>query len=188
MCNLASIALSKFIKKTVSPFTNTVTVYTKDNCKWCDLLKYLLKSKNIEYNQVVVEPSKFEDYKKQFNVETYHFFYMEKKKVGGYNATLDLLRDQFDYELLHKVTKVVTRNLNNVIDINYYPTDKTKNSNMKHRPIGIGVQGLADAFAKMDVSFHSSLAKQINKNIFETMYHAALEASMESRPGTRWSI
>ena len=68
--NLASIALSKFIKKTNSPFTNSVTVYTKNNCKWCDLLKYLLNRKNIEYNQVIVDPSMFEDYKKQFNVET----------------------------------------------------------------------------------------------------------------------
>ena len=180
VCNLASIALSKFTKKTISPFTNSVTVYTKENCKWCDLLKYLLNRKNIEYNQVVVDPSMFEDYKKQFNVETLPLLLHGEEKVGGYDATLNLLRDQCDYELLHKVTKVVTRNLNNVIDINYYPTDKTKNSNMKHRPIGIGVQGLADAFAKMDVSFHSNLAKQINRNIFETMYHAALEASMEA--------
>jgi len=180
VCNLASIALSKFIKKTTSPFTKPLTVYTKNDCKWCDLLKYLLNNKNIEYNQVIVDPSMFEDYKKQFNVETLPLLTHGEEKVGGYNDTLNLLRDQFDYELLHKVTKVVTRNLNNVIDINFYPTDKTKNSNMKHRPIGIGVQGLADAFAKMDVSFHSNLAKQINKNIFETMYHAALEASMEA--------
>ena len=83
VCNLASIALSKFIKKTGSPFTNTVTVYTKDDCKWCDLLKYLLKRKNIDYNQVVVEPSKFEDGEKQFNKKLYHFFYMEKKKLVG---------------------------------------------------------------------------------------------------------
>ena len=180
VCNLASIALSKFIKKTHSPFTKSLTVYTKDNCKWCDLLKYLLNRKNIEYNQVVVDPSMFEDYKKQFNVETLPLLLHGEEKVGGYDDTLNLLRDSFDYELLHKVTKVVTRNLNNVIDINFYPTDKTKNSNMKHRPIGIGVQGLADAFALMDVPFHSNLAKQINRNIFETMYHAALEASMEA--------
>ena len=180
VCNLASIALSKFIKKSESPFTKSITVYTKNNCKWCDLLKYLLNRKNIEYNQVVVDESKFEDYKKEFNVETLPLLLHGEEKVGGYNDTLNLLRDQFDYELLHKVTKVVTRNLNNVIDINFYPTDKTKNSNMKHRPIGIGVQGLADAYAKMDVSFHSNLAKQINRNIFETMYHAALEASMEA--------
>ena len=180
VCNLASIALSKFIKKTNSPFTKSVTVYTKDNCKWCDLLKYLLNRKNIEYNQVIIEPEKFEEYKKQFNVETLPLLLHGEEKVGGYDDTLNLLRDSFDYELLHKVTKVVTRNLNNVIDINFYPTDKTKNSNMKHRPIGIGVQGLADSFALMDVPFHSNLAKQINRNIFETMYHAALEASMES--------
>ena len=180
VCNLASIALSKFIKKNTSPFTKSVTVYTKDNCKWCDLLKYLLNRKNIEYNQVIVDPSMFEDYKKQFNVETLPLVLHGEEKVGGYNDTLNLLRDHFDYELLHKVTKVVTRNLNNVIDINFYPTDKTKNSNMKHRPIGIGVQGLADAFALMDVPFYSNLAKQINRNIFETMYHAALEASMEA--------
>ena len=180
VCNLASIALSKFIKKTTSPFTKPLTVYTKNDCKWCDLLKYLLNRKNIEYNQVVVDPSMFEDYKKQFNVETLPLLLHGEEKVGGYNDTLNLLRDHFNYELLHKVTKVVTRNLNNVIDINFYPTDKTKNSNMKHRPIGIGVQGLADAFALMDVTFYSDLAKQINKNIFETMYHAALEASMEA--------
>ena len=180
VCNLASIALSKFIKKTNSPFTKSVTVYTKDNCKWCDLLKYLLNRKNIEYNQVIVDPSMFEDYKKEFNVETLPLLLHGEEKVGGYDDALNLLRDSFDYELLHKVTKVVTRNLNNVIDINFYPTDKTKNSNMKHRPIGIGVQGLADAFALMDVPFHSNLAKQINRNIFETMYHAALEASMEA--------
>ena len=87
--------------------------------------------------------------------------------------------EYFDYDLLHKVTKIVTRNLNKVIDINYYPTSKTKRSNMLHRPIGIGVQGLADVFAIMDIPFHSEQAKIINKQIFETIYHAALECSNE---------
>ena len=85
----------------------------------------------------------------------------------------------FDYELLHKVSKIVTTNLNKIIDINFYPTDKTKTSNMLHRPIGIGVQGLADVFALMDIPFHSEEAKQVNKYIFETIYHAALERSNE---------
>lgn len=85
----------------------------------------------------------------------------------------------FDYNKLHEVTKVVTDNLNRVIDINYYPTDKTKRSNLKHRPIGIGVQGLADTFALMNIPFHSEDAKVVNKLIFETIYHAALEQSME---------
>jgi ribonucleoside-diphosphate reductase alpha subunit len=86
---------------------------------------------------------------------------------------------QFNYDKLHEVTKVVTSNLNKVIDINFYPTEKTKLSNMRHRPIGIGVQGLADTFVLMDIPFHSDEAKNINKLIFETMYHAALEKSNE---------
>ena len=89
------------------------------------------------------------------------------------------LTKEFDYNKLHDVTKVVTNNLNKVIDINYYPTKKTKRSNMKHRPIGIGVQGLADTFVLMDIPFYSEEAKQINKLIFETIYHAALERSNE---------
>ena len=85
----------------------------------------------------------------------------------------------FNYDKLHEVTKVVSNNLNKVIDINFYPTDKTKRSNMRHRPIGIGVQGLADVFAMMDIPYHSEEAKIINKNIFETIYHASMEMSME---------
>ncbi len=85
----------------------------------------------------------------------------------------------FDYEKLHEVTKVVTDNLNRVIDINFYPTDKTKRSNLRHRPIGLGVQGLADVFALMNVPFTSNDARSINKKIFETIYHASMEQSME---------
>jgi ribonucleotide reductase alpha subunit len=86
---------------------------------------------------------------------------------------------EFDYEMLHKITKIVTKNLNKIIDVNYYPTEKTRRSNMRHRPIGIGVQGLADVFIILGHPFLSDEAKQINCNIFETMYHAALESSCE---------
>ena len=85
----------------------------------------------------------------------------------------------FDYDKLHEIAKIVTANLNKVIDINYYPTEKTERSNLLHRPIGIGVQGLADVFAMMDLPFASDEAKEINKKIFETIYHASLEKSME---------
>ena len=84
---------------------------------------------------------------------------------------------KFDYDYLHMVTKIVTFNLDKVIDVNYYPTDKTKRSNLLHRPIGIGIQGLADVFAMLKLPFCSDEAKQLNKNIFETIYHASLEAS-----------
>lgn len=85
----------------------------------------------------------------------------------------------FDYEKLHEVTKVVTENLNRIIDVNYYPTEKTRKSNMRHRPIGIGIQGLADVFIMMNMAFTSEEAKEVNRKIFETMYHAALERSCE---------
>ena len=85
----------------------------------------------------------------------------------------------FDYNKLHEVAKVVTYNLNCVIDVNFYPTDKTKRSNMRHRPIGIGVQGLADVFMQMGLPFSADESKQINRYIFETIYHAALEQSCE---------
>ena len=85
--------------------------------------------------------------------------------------------ETFDFNTLHKVTKMITNNLNKIIDLNFYPTDKTNTSNMRNRPIGIGIQGLADVFALMDYSFDSIEARQLNINIFETMYHAALEES-----------
>jgi ribonucleoside-diphosphate reductase alpha chain len=86
---------------------------------------------------------------------------------------------KFDYEKLHRVTKQVTFNLNKLIDVNFYPNDKTRISNTKHRPIGIGVQGLADALALMGLPFESKEAQDTDRMIFETMYHASLEKSME---------
>ena len=95
---------------------------------------------------------------------------------------------QFNYEKLHQVVKVITNNLNKIIDINYYPTEKTRRSNLLHRPIGIGVQGLADTFILMNVAYHSDEAKEINKYIFETIYHAALEKSWENSVERREKI
>ena len=86
---------------------------------------------------------------------------------------------KFNYEKLHEITKTITYNLNEVIDKNFYPVETARNSNMKHRPIGIGVQGLADAFNLCDFPFDSVDAKNMNIAIFETIYHGALEASLE---------
>jgi ribonucleoside-diphosphate reductase alpha chain len=86
---------------------------------------------------------------------------------------------KFDHEKLFKVTYRVTKNLDKVIDANYYPVPEARNSNIRHRPIGIGVQGLADAFILMRQAFESKEAKQLNKDIFETIYYAALTASKD---------
>ena len=92
---------------------------------------------------------------------------------------VDTTEKRFDYEKLHEITKVATKNLNKVIDRNFYPVETTRKSNMRHRPIGLGVQGLADVFCLCRIAFDSPEAKEMNARIFETMYHAALEASTE---------
>jgi len=86
---------------------------------------------------------------------------------------------EFNFQKLHDVTKVVAFNLNKIIDVNYYPVPEARKSNMRHRPIGIGVQGLADAFLALRMPFDSTDAKHLNIQIFETIYHAAVEASTE---------
>jgi ribonucleoside-diphosphate reductase subunit M1 len=86
---------------------------------------------------------------------------------------------KYDFQKLHDITKVVAFNLNRIIDVNYYPIPEARRSNMRHRPIGVGVQGLADTFQCLRLPFDSPAAKELNQQIFETIYHGALEASAE---------
>jgi ribonucleoside-diphosphate reductase subunit M1 len=100
---------------------------------------------------------------------------MGKKLLGSLNAANRF----FDFDKLMQVTRTATRNLNKIIDVNYYPVETARRSNMNHRPIGLGVQGLADTFILLGLSFESEEAKELNRQIFETLYFAALETSME---------
>merc|ERR1712051_543812 len=95
------------------------------------------------------------------------------------NAFVDKEAHTFDFEGLKKVAKVATKNLNKIIEVNFYPVEEARNSNMRHRPIGIGIQGLADAYILMRLPFESEEACLLNKQIFETIYYGALEASCE---------
>jgi len=99
--------------------------------------------------------------------------------LASINLTVLIKDGEVDYDQLYKVTKLVTKNLNTVIDVSTYPTKETEYSNLKNRPIGLGVQGLADLFAQLKLPFTSIPAKEINSNIFEVMYKAALDASVE---------
>jgi ribonucleoside-diphosphate reductase alpha chain len=90
-----------------------------------------------------------------------------------------VMEDGFDHEKLFEVAYEVTRNLNRVIDHNYYPVAEARNSNLRHRPVGLGVQGLADVFMMLKLPFESDRAKMLNKNIFETIYFAAMTASKD---------
>ena len=180
VCNLASISLKKCLDyQDTSNFK--VLIYEKQDCIYCLMTKNLCKSKNIEY-----ETKPFEEYSlidnetiKNTNIITYPQIFINNKYIGGYIDFEKYLLPKYNYNKLKDIAKILTLNLNNIIDYNYYPTEKTKKSNFLHRPIGLGVQGLANVFYEMKISFDSDEAKEINKKIFETIYYGSLEASME---------
>ena len=180
VCNLASISLTKcVIENYENPFKNVV-IYTKNNCNWCLLLKALLKKKYISYQEISVDESNMDKLVENENgIKTLPQLFDNGEFVGGFDNVLNILRNKFDYDKLHYLAKVLAKNLNNIIDINFYPTQKTERSNLLHRPIGIGVQVFADALILMDIPFESDAAREINKKIFETIYHGALESSCE---------
>jgi ribonucleoside-diphosphate reductase alpha chain/ribonucleoside-diphosphate reductase subunit M1 len=189
VCNLASIGLSKFIKKNTYDFS-TIVIYTKTTCDYCKLAKAHLTDfdviKTANYQEInmdndALRQQMYKDINEKYSIEVNSVpqIIIDGKHIGGYEDLLELMAYEVDYEKLHSITKIITDNLNKVIDVNFYPTEKTKRSNLRHRPIGIGVQGLADLFALMKIPFHSEKAIKLNKDIFETIYHAALEKSNE---------
>lgn len=95
-------------------------------------------------------------------------------------AFVDYNRNCYDFQKLHEVVQVVTRNLNKIIEVNHYPVEEARRSNFRHRPVGLGVQGLADTFLALRMPFDSPEAKKLNIQIFETIYHAALTSSCDT--------
>lgn len=183
VCNLASVNLSSFVSKSKFKFENkSLNIYTKNDCVYCKLTKNLLKEHNIDYNEIRMEKETFKKYfyeTYEKDVGTYPQIECDNNYIGTFDDLSAILCPTYDFDELHSVVKVITENLNKVIDVNFYPTQKTLRSNLLHRPIGIGIQGLANCFALMNIPFHSNEAKELNKLIFETIYHAALEKSNE---------
>lgn len=171
----------------------TIDVDSNDDdaieCEWCVMLKGLLRQHSIPYREIKLKRDDFgsiilPECFRTYDVKTVPQLFRQSNSdnnrdnhIGGYDAVWELLKPKYNYDELHKITQMVTRNLNRVIDINYYPVPETRRSNLKHRPIGIGVQGLADVFQMMRVPFDSMEARILNAGIHETMYHGALEAS-----------
>ena len=196
VCNLASIGLSKYvIPPDISDIVNKqIKVYSKSNCDYCILSKILLENNNLDYEEINLDDDSertdfFEDLNKPEcvdgvctiggNFNAVPQIFIGDNHIGGYNQLLEILRPRFDFEELYKISKVITKNLNKVIDVNFYPIPETENSNKRHRPIGIGIQGLANVFALMKYGFDTHEAKELNRKIFETIYFGALEMSME---------
>ena len=180
VCNLASISLKKFVVP--KDTTNLVfRVYSKPYCIYCDMAeKYLIRN-NIHYEKLSHEQlSLVQD--QLHGVKFPQIYRIDENKfqhIGGYTELEEYLRPDFDYGKLVDVTRIVTRNLNNIIDYNYYPTTETRRSNMRHRPIGLGVQGLANVFFEFGIPFESDLAKELNEKIFESIYYGSMLESME---------
>ncbi len=177
VCNLASISLPSCLKQKDSSDLK-LTIYTKKGCCYCDYAKLLCKSKNISYvekdsNEITLSTEKPQGV-------TFPKIYKDMNQfIGGYTELVEYLKPEYDYGKLKHLSKVLTNNLNKIIDYNFYPIPETERSNFRHRPIGLGVQGLANVFYEMKIPFDSDEAKDMNRKIFETIYYGSLEASME---------
>ena len=173
VCNLASIAVNQYIE----PFNNNdnYIVYIKEGCPFCVFaLKYMDSNKmqyttsnNIDEIVILLETV---TYPQIFNKTT-------NKLIGGWNELYRYVVGTYDYDKLYKVAYTATINLDRVIDINYYPVPQAKLSNMKHRPIGLGIQGLADAMVKLKIPVESQEALDFNSRLMETIYLGSMTAS-----------
>ena len=181
VCNLASISLKKFITHKDTEDMSFI-VYSKPDCVYCELAKGLLKKKKISFE--TKNYTELTSLSGQYpNGVKFPQIYLKKginqQHIGGYTDLNEYLLPEFDFNSLKLIAKQLTKNLNHIIDFNFYPTPETKNSNLKHRPIGIGVQGLANVFFEYGYPFDSQEARELNEDIFETIYFGAMEASME---------
>jgi ribonucleoside-diphosphate reductase subunit M1 len=167
-CSLSSISLGEMVSNPRFDFSTSVTIYTKSGCIYCDLAYELLDRHEIRYKKITEH---------EHRMVPQIFF--GKELIGGYTELVRYLRPTINTERLRGVCHTIVRNLNRVIDVNYYPVEETRRSNFRHRPLGIGVQGLADFFFKMRIPFESEEAKHANKMLFELIQYYCLEASCE---------
>lgn len=150
-------------------------IYTTATCVYCKLLKYELTKHNITYTER--DPKDYTLGREAMKTVP-QLFLKDTTHIGGYTEVYDkFLQPQFDFKELQKRVNRLVENMNIVINKNYYPTPECEKSNLSHRPIGIGVQGLADLFCKLRLSFDSEKARYLNVKIFETIYFSALTAS-----------
>lgn len=187
VCNLASICLNKFLK----PFNSIKKwiVYTKENCNYCKWAKNYLQYREFEFEEKTSDPDNIlEKYRTSSEcsdglckrgILTYPLIFYGDTFIGGFNDMIQYTADDYDYNELWTTAYIATINLDHVIDLNYYPTPETKCSNIRNRPLGLGIQGLADTLVAMKIPFESDMAIRFNKIMMETIYHGALTASKD---------
>ncbi len=198
VCNLASICLNKFLKPFVSE--KKWTVFSKPNCKYCKWAKNYLEFRNYVYEEKELTEENRNFLIKRINNNSnsnsnsncegdacnytqgvkisYPQIFYGDTYIGGFDDMIQYTADDYDYNKLWETAYIATINLDHVVDINYYPTPETRCSNMRNRPLGLGIQGLADTLVGMKIPYESEMAIRFNRNMMETIYHAALTASM----------
>lgn len=176
VCNLASIAINKCVISYVN--NNLWTIYTKENCKYCQWTKSYLMNNDYFFHEEYVDYDKLKEITR-LETPTYPQIYYGDQYVGGYSEFFQFTKASFDYEKLYDIAYLATINLNKIIDINYYPVIEAKKSNIRHRPIAVGIQGLADTLVQLKINFDSEESIDFNTKMMETIYLACLTASSD---------
>lgn len=170
VCNLASVSLPKCLvaNRNMKDIEN-VEILSKDGCDLCLLSKHFLRKYNIQFTET-----------KNVPCQKYPQIFINDECIGGFKELWEqYLCPEFDYEKLGERVESIVMNLNQIIDKNMYPLEECKDSNMRHRPMGIGVQGLADVFMELLEPYDSNVSRQLNRRIFECMYYHAIKKSVE---------
>jgi ribonucleoside-diphosphate reductase alpha subunit len=183
VCNLASISLRHFVKPYINDKNNKWIIYSKPNCKFCSFAKNYMTYHKFDFIEIPFSQENLDKLKEILQKDNITFPQIflnnefKETNIGGWSELYYYTAGLFDFSKLYDVAYIATVNLNKVIDINFYPIHETKISNMKHRPIGLGIQGLADTLALMRIPFDSELAVELNAKIMETIYLASITAS-----------
>lgn len=182
VCNLASISLKAFVKPFINDINNKWVIYSKPNCLYCKYVKNYLTNLRINYKEVNFTSSTVEELKNKLNTDkiTYPQVFLNDVSIGGWSETYKYIKGTFDYDKLYEVAYTATLNLDKVIDLNYYPVPQTRLSNMKNRPIGLGIQGLADTLSLLKIPYDSNEAVEFNSLFMETIYRASISASIDN--------
>ena len=182
VCNLNSIAVNRFIKYPV--YTSIFRMVTKTNCKYCTMAKYKLTKLGYKFEVIELEGEelfkKMEELSEKYKTElsTFPIIELGDKLIGGFDELQKYIVPEYDFSELKKVAGISTRNINKIINSSLHPVKETLVSDMENRPIGVGIQGLADTFAELGYAFESPEARVLNHLIFETIYYGCVEESI----------
>jgi ribonucleoside-diphosphate reductase subunit M1 len=168
VCTLASICLPRFLVP-LKVNKEEIRFYSVINNKDSDLIRCFLDQQKLEYQEIDLDPEK----------EQQPYVSLLGKDIKELSKIIENFGPRFDYKSFRQIVHTLVENLNQIIDVSFYSTPEAKQSNLRHRPIGIGIQGLADLFAKMWIPFTSKQAKKKNREIFEYLYYYALEKSCD---------